>query len=73
MPLCEDSLQIAANPALDRNGNGRLDAIEERGEVNCVPPPNSAGTIASSPVRSVRSRYFHAAGSPSTSRASSTR
>jgi hypothetical protein len=43
----EDSVEIATTPTLDRNGNGRLDSIEERGEEFCVPlGPNSVGNVA---------------------------
>ena len=43
----EDSVEIAATPTLDRNTNGRLDSIEERGEEFCVPlGPNSVGNVA---------------------------
>ncbi|MEM9800909.1 MAG: hypothetical protein AAGA20_11335 [Planctomycetota bacterium] len=42
----EDEQQIAADPSLDRNGNGRLDALEVRGREECIPGPNTSGTVA---------------------------
>ncbi len=42
-----DAEQIAQQPDLDRNVNGRLDSSEARGSASCVPTsPNSTGGIA---------------------------
>jgi len=54
----EDSVEIAATPTLDRNVNGRLDSIEERGEEFCVPlAPNSVGMVATLRVIGTEHRF----------------
>jgi hypothetical protein len=42
----EDTVEIAAAPALDGNANARIDANEERGASTCLPTtPNSTGRL----------------------------
>jgi hypothetical protein len=54
----EDSLEIAATPNLDRNGNTRLDSTEERGDDFCLPlAPNSVGMFATLRVIGTEVRF----------------